>query len=426
MLYQGRIKLWFISVLLLFLLCGNNGYGQSTAKKRKELEAKRKELQLQIQKNKQELQLAKSAENNSLKELEAISNQIVTRERLIDHVTQESFELSIEIANQQKVIETLRNDLDKLKADYAAYLVAAYQKRDVNATLFFVFDSKSLNQAYKRLKYLNSYGNYRQQQANVILNTQKEMIVALERMILIKREKMGLITLKEKEKKELQVDKKEEAVVLTKVQQKVKNLSQKIAEQEKAAKKLNQSLDNLIAAEIAAAKKAEDKKRADASKKSQKASAPKTNTSYLSDADLKLSGSFEANKGKLPWPVSGGFISQTFGAHPHPTLKGVVTTNNGIDISVKPGTQVKPVFNGTVKGIFPIPGMDQVILVNHGEYFTIYACLTSVQVKIGQAIDRNTVLGEIATNPDDGSGKLHFEVWKQRVFQNPAPWLRGK
>lgn len=426
MLYQNHIKFKCISFCFLFLFFGLFADAQVVSKKRKELEAKRRELQLQIQKSKKELQKAKTEENSSIKELQVLTNQIVTREKLIDHVSQETFEISIEISNQRKVIESLKEDLSRLKEDYAAYIVAAYKKRDASSSLYFLLDSKDINQAYRRLRYLNSYGNYRQKQAQLILNTQREMISALETMIQIKQQKMGLIQLKESEKKELQEDKKEESVVLMKVQQKVKNLNQTIAEQEKAARKLNKSIDNLIAAEIEAARKAEDKKRAENAKKSSKPNAPKTNSSYLSAVDLKLSGDFAANKGKLPWPVAGGSIVQTFGEHPHPTLKGVVTTNNGIDISVAPGTSVKPVFNGTVKAIFPIPGMERVVLINHGEYFTVYACLGSVNVKIGQVVDRNTVLGEIAANPEDGSGKLHFEIWKQRNFQNPAPWLRGK
>lgn len=423
MLYQNRIKFKYFSLVALFLFLGFSSIGQNVASKRKELEQKRKELQVQIQQNKRLLQNAKAQEHNSMVELQAIGKQIITREQLIDHVSQETFEISIEISNQQKVIETLRNDIIELKKDYGDYIAAAYKRRNANAAFYFVFDAKNLNQAFKRLKYLNSYGNYRQQQAQLILNTQKQMIVALQQLLVTKQEKTGLILLKESEKKELIEDKKEENVVLNRVQQKVKNLNQVIAEQEKAARKLNQSINNLISLEIEAARKAEEKKRASDAKNSGKPITPKTNNSYLSDIDLKLSGDFANNKGKLPWPVAGN-VSQTFGEHAHPTLKGVTTTNNGIDISTAPNAPVKPIFKGTVKAIFPIPGLDRVILVNHGEYFTVYARLATVNVKIGQSVDRNDILGEVATNEEDGSSKLHFEIWKQRVFQNPAPWLK--
>jgi septal ring factor EnvC (AmiA/AmiB activator) len=401
-------------------LVGSNSHAQNISNKRKELEKQRKELQLKIQQSKKELQKAKTQENQSLKELQIISTQIVTREKIIDHVSQETFEISIEIANQRKVIESLKVDLTNLKQDYGDYIASAYKKRNVYQFFFFIFDSKNMNQAFKRLKYLNNYGNYRKQQAQFILNTQKEMIKALEAILSIKQEKVGLIQLKEGEKKELIQDKKEEGVVLNKVQQTVKGLSEKIAEQEKAAKKLSKSIDNLIAFQIDEAKKKEEKRRKEIG--TGKSSSPKTANSYLSEIDLKLSDDFTANKGRLPWPVNGRVI-QTFGDHPHPTLRGVNTTNNGIDIVAKDNADVKCIHKGAVKAIFLIPGLDKVILMNHGEYYTVYARLATVNVKIGQVCERNEVIGQVALNVEEGLSKMHFELWKQRVFQNPVPWL---
>lgn len=425
MLFQNRIKFRYISFIVLLLIQSVSLDAQNVAKRRKELEAKRKALQEQIIQNKKELQKAKDAEQSSVKQLEVLKTQIVIREQLIENVSQEAFELSIEITNQQKIVSLLKNDIQKLKEDYAAYLVAAYKKRNINAAFLYIFDSKSLDQAVKRLKYLNTYGNYRQQQAKIILKTQQQMILALQELIGIKQQKVGLVQLKEAEKKELVQDKQVETVLLEKVQKKVKTLAQTIAQQEQAAKALNQSINKLIAEEIAAAKRAEEKKRAKELAAKKKNSAPVTNNSYLSDADLKLSGSFAANKGKLPWPAN-GFLVQGFGNRPHPTLKGVTLTNNGIDIATPHGASVRPVFKGTVKGIFPIPGLDKVVLINHGEYFTVYARLATVHVKIGQQVEPKDILGEVALNPDDNTSKLHFEVWKQQVFQNPLPWLKQK
>lgn len=425
MLYLDHIKLKCISGFFLLVFLSNVSFAQKMSSKRKDLESQRKSLQEQISRNRQELSKVKSQESNSIKQLEVIGTQIRTREKLIENVSQETFEISIEIANQHKYVESLKRDIADLKLDYAAYLVSVYKKRNVGSVMLFVFDSKSLDQAMRRIKYMNVYGNYRQQQARLILNTQNQMILALNEIIEVKRAKIGLIKLKESEKKELLLDKQEESTLLVKVQQKVRSLSQIIAAQEKAAKKLNLAISNLISAEIAAARKAEEIKRAREAKKNNKPTAPKTNNSYLSVSDLKLSGDFAGNKGKLPWPVKGQLF-QSFGEHAHSTLKGVVTTNNGIDISTANGAVVKPVFKGTVKGIFPIPGLDKVVLVSHGEYFTVYARLETVKVKIGQEIGIDDVLGEVAIIAEDGSSRLHFEVWKQREFQNPLPWIRAR
>lgn len=425
MLSHALTRFWCISILLLAL--GLQALAQPPiSNKRKELEAKRLELQKQILRNKEALNKAKSQESNSLKQLQTIGRQIATREEVIEHVAQEAFEISIEIANQRKMIDALRTDLENLRKEYGEWVAAAYKRRGSKEVLFYLFDSKSVNQAYRRLRYLGRYGDYRQQQANMILNTQKQMIAAITTLIQIKQEKQGLIRIKEVEKKELVLDKQEESQLLSKVQQRVRDLAQKIAQQEKAARALNRSIDNLIAAEIEAARKAEEKKRAALAKANKRPAAPVTSNSYLSDADLKLSGDFASLKGSLPWPVSNGHIVQTFGEHEHPSLPGVITNNNGIDVSCSPRSGVRPVYKGTVKGIFQIPGMDKVVLVNHGEYFTVYARLENVLVKMGQEIDMSTSLGELALNPETGNSQLHFEVWKQRAFQNPVPWLRAR
>jgi len=429
LLFRNPIKLKnFTKYSLVFiLLCLINSVfgGQTPAESRKELEAKRKQLQENIRKNKNELIKVKAEAFNKEKELKLLSEQIETREQVINVVGQQAFELSLQIGDQKEMVVKLKQDIFLLKQDYASFLVATYKKRLNSADLlFFVLEAKDLQQAMRRLRYLNAYGAYRQRQAQLILNTQRQMITLISDMISVKQEKAILIKEKESEKKALVHDKQEEQKLLTQLQGKEKDLKQKIEKQMLAAKKLSKEIDLQIAKEIVAARKAEEKKRA-AALKANKPSAPKTSTSYLSNADIKLGLDFVSSKGKLPWPVSGKVI-ETFGDHAHPTLKGVVTTNNGIEILSKPNTEVKAVYKGAVKAIFPIPGLEKVVLMSHGEYYTVYARLAKVTVKIGESIETGKVIGTLAVHQDSGEGRLHFEVWKQRLFQNPLPWLRVK
>ena len=429
LLFRNPIKLKnFTKYSLVFiLLCLINSVfgGQTPAESRKELEAKRKQLQENIRKNKNELIKVKAEAFNKEKELKLLSEQIETREQVINVVGQQAFELSLQIGDQKEMVVKLKQDIFLLKQDYASFLVATYKKRLNSADLlFFVLEAKDLQQAMRRLRYLNAYGAYRQRQAQLILNTQRQMITLISDMISVKQEKAILIKEKESEKKALVHDKQEEQKLLTQLQGKEKDLKQKIEKQMLAAKKLSKEIDLQIAKEIVAARKAEEKKRA-AALKANKPSAPKTSTSYLSNADIKLGLDFVSSKGKLPWPVSGKVI-ETFGDHAHPTLKGVVTTNNGIEILSKPNAEVKAVYKGAVKAIFPIPGLEKVVLMSHGEYYTVYARLAKVTVKIGESIETGKVIGTLAVHQDSGEGRLHFEVWKQRLFQNPLPWLRVK
>ena len=433
-------KLRFISsknlLLAAFLLLSviYNSVGQKTAQKRKELEAKRKELQLKIEENKKKLAQTKKEESNSLKQLNVLGQQIQTRTQIIDHIGQEAFELSIQIDGQKRALYNLQNDLQKLKEDYARNIVAAYKKRNMNEQMMFVFNSKSFFEAYRRIKYLNQYGHFRLQQSKLILNTQKSIIEAINEMIAIKNQKTNLIGLKETEKKELEIDKKEESQLLSKLQQQVNSIKAQIARQEKMDRELNKAIGDLIAKEIAEAKKAEEKKRK-AEEARRLAQAKKNNTvaepqkqqttnSYLSQNDLDLSKNFEDNKGKLPWPVDGGSIVGKFGTSEHPELKGVMKKNLGIDIKTKAGSPVKAVFKGTVVRTFPIPGLDFVVLINHGEYYSVYARLEEVNVVKGQKVNTKDIIGKVITNPEDQQTILHFEIYKQTNLQDPAKWLK--
>ena len=433
-------KLRFISsknlLLAAFLLLSviYNSVGQKTAQKRKELEAKRKELQLKIEENKKKLAQTKKEESNSLKQLNVLGQQIQTRTQIIDHIGQEAFELSIQIDGQKRALYNLQNDLQKLKEDYARNIVAAYKKRNMNEQMMFVFNSKSFFEAYRRIKYLNQYGHFRLQQSKLILNTQKSIIEAINEMIAIKNQKTNLIGLKETEKKELEIDKKEESQLLSKLQQQVNSIKAQIARQEKMDRELNKAIGDLIAKEIAEARKAEEKKRK-AEEARRLAQAKKNNTvaepqkqqttnSYLSQNDLDLSKNFEDNKGKLPWPVDGGSIVGKFGTSEHPELKGVMKKNLGIDIKTKAGSPVKAVFKGTVVRTFPIPGLDFVVLINHGEYYSVYARLEEVNVVKGQKVNTKDIIGKVITNPEDQQTILHFEIYKQTNLQDPAKWLK--
>lgn len=417
-----------VKVLFVFLFCLalQVQAEKSPAQKRKELEAKRRELQAAIRKNKNELIRIRAEAHNKEKELKVLGSQITQRQQLISNINQQTFEIEVQIIEQRKMITTLKADVERLKADYAAYLEAAYKKRvSLSNLLFFVFDSKSLHQALRRMRYLNAYGNYRQKQARLILKTQHQMIEAIQEMINIKQVKLGLRAEKEKEKVALIKDKEEETAMLSKLQEKEQDLKKKLERQEQAARKLNRDIELQIAREIELARRAEEERRAKA-KKANKPEAPRTSTSYLSSADQKLGIDFASSKGKLPWPVA-GTLAESFGNHAHPTLKGVVTTNNGIDIATQAGASVKAVYKGVVKGIFPIPGLGKVVLISHGEYYTVYARLEdNVSVKIGDPVEAGKVIGQVAVYPETGAGRLHFEVWKQRLFQNPLPWLRAK
>lgn len=408
-------------------------HAQKASQKRKELENKRALLLKQIEENKKKLAQVKKQEANKAKELQVIGKQIEHREKLIDNIGQENFELSIEIDGQKRELGKLKEELQELKEDYGRYILSAYKKRQLNQELVFIFSSKDFHQAIRRIRYLNQYGNYRMQQARLIVNTQKAIIEAINGMIAARDQKTWLMNVKEKEKKELEQDKQEENKLLNRLQVQVSLIKTQITKQERQEKELNRAISNQIAKEIAEARRLEEERRkkeearrlAEA-KRTKKAPVPQektTSNSYLSKVDFALSKNFEDNKGKLPWPIEGVIVGK-FGKTPHPELKGVVKNNLGIDIKAKAKSSVRAVFNGTVVRTFPIPGMDQVVLISHGEYYSVYARLETVTVKKGQEVKTKDIIGTVITNPEDQQSILHFEIYKQTELQDPAKWIK--
>ncbi len=432
-------KTILLLVLSFFVVCVNGQQGNISSQ-RKALENQRKELVKKINETKKVLEDTRKKQNKSLADLQLISRQIQNREKMINNVAYEIAMLEKQIIDQQTVINNLRDDIVRLKEDYGKSLLGAYKQRNVYDKVMFVFAAQSFNQAIKRIQYINQLGDYRRHQAELIHHTQQQIIIELNLIIAAKRDKEGLIVLKEAEKKELEVDKKEESTVLVKLQVREKELRRTLAENERAASKLNNAIADLIQKEIAAARKKEEearkrkaaleaakrKKAGTPAPKTTEAAKPKTASGelYLTPEAQKLSSDFESNKNNLPWPVERGTLTEKFGTHAHPTLKGVMVNNNGVDIQTSPNSPVRAVFKGTVKSIFSIPGMGKIVLISHGKYYTAYAKLASINVKEGQEVDTRETIGTVLTN-DDEVTEVHFELWKVQEKQNPEYWLKN-
>jgi septal ring factor EnvC (AmiA/AmiB activator) len=431
-----------ILLVVILLLLNVSVFAQKTSQKRKQLENERKTLLARIGETKKVIAENKEKENTKLTELKAINAQIKTREKVINNIGQEIFEISVEVNESKTTIDTLKVQLARLKKDYANNMVAIYKNKNNLNDLAFIFNSEGFNDAYKRIKYLDKLSEYKQLQARLIVNIQKSIEDEINNMLQVKKQSEQLYTVKEVEKKELEVDKKVETKVLTGLQQKQKVLQEEQAQNERNFQKLSQKISDLIQKEIEDARRREEERRRIANEKSDverakliaenkkkgietKPETKKVPESTLSPDDLLTNTNFENMKNRLPWPVNNGYIAEGFGTHQHPTLKAVYTTNNGINIACKKETTVRSVFKGKVKAIFEVPGMEKIILVKHGEYFTVYAKLENVQVKIGQEINVGEVLGKVFTFELEQKTEIHFEIFKGKKALNPEAWLKN-
>jgi septal ring factor EnvC (AmiA/AmiB activator) len=305
----------------------------------------------------------------------------------------------------------------------------AFRNQSSYSKLMFIFASDNFNQAYKRLKYLQQFSEYRQKQAQYIEGTQKELNVKITELDRNKKEKSEILTDQQKEKRTLGIQKNSKSKVLSSLTSQEKKLKQELTQKQRESAILNRAIQNAINKEIEEARRrAEaDARAAVAKAKSENKNTPDykpvaSGSSILAATpeSAKLSSDFLGSRGSLPWPVTNGMIIEDFGNH---TIgRNVTTENNGVDIKTAPGSAVRAVFSGEVAAVQNISG-SYAVLIRHGEYFTVYSNLKSVNVSRGQKVTLKQNIGAVITDPIDGTTEVHFEVRKGATPMNPAGWL---
>jgi septal ring factor EnvC (AmiA/AmiB activator) len=374
---------------------------------RQSLEAKRKQLLEEIKTTSSRLDKTKKNKATTFDQYITLRSQVQNRQMLIENFTLEIAQTDSTIINVSNVIESLKEDQQRLKEDYAAMLRVAYRMKLNDNGLQFIFSAKSFNDAYKRWQYLRQYERYRKNQAYLIEQTQ----ITLEKKVTqLEEERTEKISLLEQAREQKQVvgrEMNEMNTLLSKLKGDEKQLLAALRDQQKAHDNLNNAIERIIQKEM-------ERKRRAARTSAGIATAP------ASSGSDKLSNVFSQNKGKLPWPVKKGSITGYFGRQDHPTIKGIKITNNGIDIRTSKGAEVYAVFEGKVAGTQFIPGYKHTVIIQHGNYYSVYSNLEQIFVKRNDTIKNGQRVGVVGTkNPD-----LHFEIWQEKSRQNPVNWIR--
>lgn len=407
-----KLKNNVLPFLLLGLLFISVNF--SFAQTKNELEKKKKNLQKEISYTNKLLKETRKNKDHSLEELLNLKSKINARSNLISAMGAEMRLINQQISKNTTDINTLEKELVRLKKEYAKIIYYAFKHRSTYDKLMFVFASKDINQAYKRLKYIQQYTEYRKTQANEIVKTQlylKEKIAELEK---INQEKTVLMSLEEQEQQKLALEKAEQENIVEKLQGKEQELKQKLKKKEAAARKLQKAIQRIIEEEIRKAREAAKK------------NGTTTKGFPMTPEAIKLSNSFASNKGKLPWPVAQGVITARFGKHPHPVLKEIIINNNGIDISTTKGSTARALFGGEVSSVAIIPGEGKVVMIRHGEYLSVYSYLSDVFVKKGDKITTKQELGVLVNDAGKNKTKIHLEIWKGMTKLNPEYWIYRK
>ncbi len=416
--------IWLLMVFFVFLLVP--GYSQSAKDKEKLLQTKQK-LEEEIRYTTDLLRKTQKTKESSLQKLQILAKQIKSREALIAEINRELNDVQITMAVDSIQIDRMSKQLQNLKSEYARMISYAYRTMNGHNKLMFIFSARDFNQAYQRLKYYQQYASYRHIQAARIESTQKAINAHRKELEGVKSQKLNLFQSKVSEKQKLDREKNEKTKVVKELSSKEKQLLATIKTKQQSALKLENAIEKMIAEDIKASEE-RTRKKDSKGKKTAPAAKAKTGQPYmnLTPKEQELSSSFAANRGRLPWPCDRGFISGNFGEHAHPVLEHVKVKNNGIDIMTEHGSAVKAVFGGKVSRVMSFPSLNNVVIIRHGEYLTVYSNLDDVSVKDGQEVTVKQIIGKVHANSGDQKSELHFELWRGKLIQNPEYWLAGR
>jgi len=399
-----------IGVAVFFLIFGFSSYSQSINDLRKEKEKTSQEIEYINNLLKETNQNAKTSVNR----LTILERKIRLQESLISNINSELTYLDSTIFRSSNNIDSLNADLNLIKNRYAGMIRYARRNQDMNNQLLFLLSADDFNQAYKRFTYLKQYADYRRTQAEEISELKEKLARLVEDLNTRKSDKQQLLSSKISQSDKYEKQKADQKEYYVQLQKKEKDLRKKLENQQRIAMKLEQEIERSIAEEA--------RKTVPKATKSSKTS--KTQEIKQSPEQKNLSDDFSMNKGKLPWPLQRGLITDHFGEHPDLVLKHVIRRNSGIDIATQSGAKARAVFKGEVTKVLPNIGGNMAIILRHGSYLTVYSNLSSVSVQVGQKVDTRQEIGTIFTDTeDDNKTILKFQLWYENNKQDPEKWI---
>ena len=395
-----------IPIVLGLLLLGVAASAQDTRRQ----ESRKAQLEKEIAVINKQLKDNAQSSSRALTDLSLVRRKINARQELIAESDREIHALDDSIRVKQKEIDRLQARHDTLSLYYNRLVRSAYKNRDSRIWYMYILSSENIGQAVRRFGYLKGLSKNMSDQARQIQETAAVLEVEKERLAVMRDDARTLRSQRQADVDALRSEEGESASLVARLQKDRKKYQSDLQKKNREVEALNREIAEII-------------RKATAKPKTSSGTNKNTGGKTTSTAvDEKLSSSFAANKGRLPWPVEGSVI-ESYGQHYHPVYKNVkLPFNNGVTLAVARGTQAKAVFDGTVAQVVVIPGYNQCVLVQHGSYFTFYCKLKSVSVKAGQKVTTGQVLGTVDTI--SGEDQFHFQLWKERSPQNPENWLR--
>ena len=409
-----RLSKIFIVIIIVPIFCFSQNKDQ--------LKKQKKAIENEISYTTSLLEKTKENKQASLQYISYLNKKISSQERLIQISNIELSLIKKQINKLENQILFTEQQIDKkgkeilaLKNEYGKMLYSLQKNKNDRNSLMFIMSSETFNQAYKRVLYLREYSRMRKAQTLQIIKSQDSLSASSERLILQKQlisekktESINLISNKRNNLNKILESKQEKDSKVAKLQKSEKIFLRKIKDQQKQARLIEEKIKRIIEEEIRLAR--------------EKLKTENNSISLTPEAQL-LSDQFSANKGNMPWPLEQGLIVSYFGKQKHHVFGNVETFNNGINIATNENAIIRSVFNGKVSRIFFIKGEGKAVLINHGEYFTVYSGLKTVSVKLGDEVLTKEQIGTVLTDNSEKKTELHFEIWQGYDKLNPSLWL---
>lgn len=380
--------------IVLGLLTAVSMTGQSV----KDLQREQLQIQQEMEETNRLVQQTKKTETATVNKLILLNKNIKDRKRLINSINSEINTLDRDMDKLTKRRGELNLRLEGLKADYANLVRKTHYADMQSSPLLFLMSSKDFQQLYRRIRYMREFTQYRKQQVAEIEQVQTEIDIQNSLLEKRKNDREHALKTQKREKENLDRDERKQQQMLKELKKKKNNLLAQQKKQQKKADELNRKIEELIRKQT-------------------------KNKVALTKEQQLLEGGFEQNKGRLPWPVEKGFISGFFGTHKHPVYEHVTVNNKGIYIQTTSGSRARAVYDGEVTTC-AVMGNTYAVIVQHGNYRSVYSNLKDICVKQGDKIKTKQAIGTVYTDPDDDNKTVvFFQIYYERTLQNPALWL---
>lgn len=396
----------------------------SQESQQEKLEERKAQIQKEIRENERLLQTVKKKEKSAVHVVVIQSTKIKLKEKLINTTEKQTKLLGNDMYINQVQINKLKKELAVLKDDYSEMIVKSYKSRSEESRAMFLLSSENFLQAYKRAQYMKQYTGFRKMQGEEIKSKSNQLTDYNEKLNVQKKAKQKLIAENEKERLSLEKEKKEQQKLVNSIKKDKNKIAQEIKKRQQEYRTIDRQINKLIREAIAAAnrKAALEKAKANPSAPVSKAAVSSSKIELTPESKI-IADNFRANRGRLPYPVEKGFISLGYGNQTHPLFNTITVHNSGVEITTDRGASARAVFGGEVTSVIVLSPVNKAVMIQHGDFFTVYQNLSSVNVSKGDKVSIKQSIGKVRTNGETGKTVIKFLILQNTTYNNPEGWL---